>query len=59
MPKKISKEELARRQEFMDKIVKLCNEYQLSISHEDGHGAFIVTDYEKQYVDWFLAAFQE
>lgn len=41
---------------FLNDIVQVCRKYGLSISHEDEHGSFIVTDYDKTYSEWLLAA---
>ena len=34
-------------QMFLNGIETLCKKYNLSISHEDGHGSFIIEDYNE------------
>lgn len=42
--------------EFFDEIDVVCKKYNLSISHEDGHGSFIVESYNKNNIDWLKGA---
>lgn len=39
-------------QMFLDGIETLCRKYNLSISHEDEHGSFIIEDYNELNIDW-------
>jgi hypothetical protein len=41
---------------FLDEIKEVCLKYDLSISHEDGHGSFIVERYSRNNLDWLCAA---
>ena len=41
---------------FKNEVIKLCNKYGVCISHEDGHGSFLLVDYDKIYIDWFKNA---
>ena len=41
---------------FFDEIDSVCKKYNLSISHEDGHGGFIIERYNKFCVEWLRAA---
>lgn len=41
---------------FVADIVATCKKHGLSISHEDGHGGFIVDALNQKLVDWFCAA---
>ena len=41
---------------FLEDIKKVCEKHNLSISHEDGHGAFIVEDYDERNIDWLFNA---
>jgi len=43
-------------QEFIEEILKLYKKYNLSISHEDNQGAFIITRYSKENENWFREA---
>jgi hypothetical protein len=41
---------------FLSDIVAVCKKHKLSLSHEDGHGAFEVTRYDDNKSEWLLAA---
>jgi hypothetical protein len=41
---------------FLKELDKLCKKHNLSISHEDGHGAFIIENYNKYFTDWMSHA---
>jgi hypothetical protein len=41
-----------RVQDFIKEINKLCKTFKLSISHEDQHGGFEITDYDDCYTAW-------
>ncbi len=41
---------------FLGDIHALCMKYNLSLSHEDGHGAFIVESYSKHNIIWLSNA---
>lgn len=41
---------------FLDDIEKVYKKYNLSISHEDGGGAFIIEDYDETDTDWLRSA---
>jgi predicted SAM-dependent methyltransferase len=43
-------------QNFFKDIDELCKKYNLSISHEDVHGAFIISAYEKENISWLRNA---
>jgi len=44
--------ESAKIDEFVKEIDKLSKKFNLSISHEDGHGAFIVEEYKEDNIEW-------
>jgi hypothetical protein len=44
---------------FLSEVVGVCEKHQLSISHEDSQGGFIIVPYNKPCVDWLLAASDE
>jgi len=50
------KERSDRVMQFLNEVAELCEKHELSIGHEDTHGAFIVFDYSKCVVEWILAA---
>ena len=37
---------------FLNDIDNICKKYNLSISHEDGHGAFIIEKYDNYNIRW-------
>ena len=37
--------------EFIDEIIKLMKKYNLSLSHEDSHGAFIIEKYDEYNIN--------
>lgn len=45
-----------RMQNFLEDIKKVCEKHNLSISHEDGHGAFIIEDYDEYNIKWLFEA---
>ena len=41
---------------FMEEIEAICKKYNLSISHEDGHGAFEIDKFSQDNIDWLKSA---
>ena len=41
---------------FLDEIESVCKKHNLSISHEDCYGAFIVEDYRSENIEWLFSA---
>ena len=41
---------------FYEDIEKVCREHGMSISHEDGHGAFIVESFSEENLWWLKSA---
>lgn len=41
-----------RIKNFLEDIVLLSKKYNLTISHEDDHGAFVIEEYDKINLDW-------
>lgn len=41
---------------FLDEIEVVCRKHGMSISHEDGHGAFIVERFHEFFVEWLRNA---
>ena len=37
---------------FLNEIENICKKYNLSISHEDGEGAFIIEKYDSYNIKW-------
>lgn len=42
--------------EFFNEIDSVCKKYGLSISHEDGHGAFEIENYSEDNMLWLKCA---
>lgn len=42
----------AKYKAFINEITAVCEKHKLSISHEDGHGAFMIVPYEALYTEW-------
>ena len=47
-----------RMRKFLEDINLVCMKHNLSISHEDWHGAFIIEDYCDSNIDWLFNAFK-
>lgn len=41
---------------FLDELADLCRRYDLTISHEDHHGSFLIQDYSRENIEWILDA---
>jgi len=41
---------------FLLDIKDVCKKHNLSISHEDGQGAFEIKTYNESLMDWLMAA---
>lgn len=41
---------------FFEEIESICKKYNLSISHQDGHGNFIIEDYCEGNIEWLSCA---
>jgi hypothetical protein len=52
----IMAEQSARVSEFIEEIVALSKRFGFSLSHEDGHGSFIVETFTQHNVDWLRDA---
>ena len=44
---------------FLEDIFKVYQKHNLSISHEDTGGAFIITRYDEDNIDWLKGASDE
>lgn len=44
---------------FYDELIALFKKYDLSISHEDYYGSFIVDNYDENNVKWLTNAYLE
>lgn len=42
--------------EFYQDIERICKKWNYSISHEDGHGAFIIKQYNEDDMEWLKNA---
>ena len=41
---------------FLDEIINVCVKHRLSLSHEDGYGAFIIERYSEYNIERLKAA---
>jgi len=41
---------------FIEEISKVCKKYNMSISHEDGHGGFIIERFCADNIEWLKNA---
>lgn len=44
---------------FFEEINYICKKFNLSISHEDGQGGFIIEKYDKSNIEWLCGAFKD
>lgn len=43
--------------EFLRDVMEVCRKHQMSLGHEDDHGAFIVyRDLKDSHIQWLMAA---
>jgi len=49
----VENEEINR---FIDEILAVCNKYNVSISHEDTQGSFIILDKNNETDSWISSA---
>ena len=43
-------------EEFLQEIEEVCRKHNMSISHEDGHGAFIIEKFDEFNIKWLKEA---
>ncbi len=48
-----------QRLAFLHDLQAVCGKHNLSLGHEDGHGAFLIQPYGDVYVEWLNAAYVE
>jgi hypothetical protein len=41
---------------FLEELQALCKDHNLSISHEDHNGTFIIDDYTEDNIQWLFCA---
>lgn len=44
---------------FLREYKDLCKKYNISLSHEDGHGAFILENYDEDNIEWVSYAIDD
>jgi len=42
--------------DFLNDIKMICEKHNLSISHEDENGGFIIEEFSKKNIDWLFDA---
>ncbi len=55
----MKKNKSSKVKDFIEDIVLLCKKYNVSISHEDTHGAFVIRDYNEENIKLFRNAFND
>jgi hypothetical protein len=45
-----------RMEQFLEDIKKMCKKHNLSISHEDYHGVFLIEEYDEDNIEWLFGA---
>jgi hypothetical protein len=48
-----------RMKKFLEDIDLVCKKHDLSISHEDFHGAFIIEEYDEYNIRWLFNAHKD
>jgi hypothetical protein len=54
--KQNSRVENAAVDAFISDLVAVCRKHNMSISHEDGHGAFEIESFSKDNIEWLSEA---
>lgn len=49
-------EEAVKIKAFLQEVVALSRKHNLSIAHEDQHGAFLIEEYKDVNITWLMAA---
>ena len=44
---------------FLKDIEKVCKKYNLSLSHEDSIGLFVVTNYDERNIKWLFESIKD
>jgi hypothetical protein len=47
------------REDFFKELFELYKKYNISLGHEDPHGAFIIEDYNEYNIDWIYLAIDD
>ena len=43
-------------EDFLNDIKTICKKHNLSIAHEDYHGAFLIEEYDEDNIEWLFGA---
>jgi hypothetical protein len=46
-----------RTRAFLEDIEAACRKHGLSLSHEDGHGGFMIEQFDEKLLNWLNQAF--
>jgi hypothetical protein len=41
---------------FLSEVIAVCRKHGMSISHEDGHGAFLIERFNESAAEWLMGA---
>jgi len=42
--------------DFINEIIGICRKYNLSLSHEDSQGGFLIEEYKEHNINWLKGA---
>ena len=54
--KKQENSENVKIDNYINEVIELSKKHGLSISHEDGHGGFVIEKYSESNAEWLMAA---
>ena len=55
MNRELKRSELSRATKFVEEIEAVCIKHNLTISHEDMHGAFVIEEFNPENIQWLRA----
>ena len=41
---------------FLNEIESVCKKHNMSLGHEDNHGAFLISEYSDENIEWLKEA---
>ena len=44
---------------FIEDVIEVCRAHGFSISHEDGHGAFLIEPFNADLAEWLRCAYDD
>ena len=46
------------KEDFIEDILEVCRKHNLTLSHEDAHGAFVVEELDGMHIKWIRYAIE-